>query len=871
MPCPRALCPLALLLMPVSGALIAKSYAADPPAAPTLPRADPLGAFAKDRNFNMVRLELDAELDPVAHTIAGGAAWTVQRLGPGPLRLDAVGFYDVRVTIDGAPATVIPGRNELTIPIAESAEDYKSGATRTVVVHYKASPQLGLHWRGPTKSGGGPDSPDAYAEVYSQGEGEDNRYWFPSYDHPDDRFEYSGRFTIAGAPKGWTVVTNSGPDLPSYLVMVAAGPYDNVQGPIRSGPNAVDLRALVPRGTPDSWIRPVLDPLPDMLDWFTQRTGVPYPWGSYTQTFVQRFIYTGMENTASTIMADRLLAPTSVQATRSWVPLVVAHELAHQWYGDLLTARTAREMWLNEGFATFFAADWEVHDRRLREGEDAADAFAAAQIDGWRRGSLDTGSLAGRWALGGGGATHAGVALGEANHNVYSKGAMVLTMLRVYLGEETFWAAIRDYTSQHAHSSVDTIDLQRAMEYRSGKDLGWFFQQWTELPSVPKVTTSWTWTSEEGGRVFVELQVMNANYTLPVDISVDGGPANRAWLKGDSLTVTLPAANPPAFVAIDPNGGLLVDWEQQQSHAAWVAELAGGSPYSRLLALHALAEMPVDPIHDPLAAIASGVGPSLPGGLAGATPSLVPEPLRVAAIRALGTRRTCGPLLPLLEDADERLRSAAANAIGHCPDRSLVTPLIRALGAESNSDIRGALVRSVTAIDPAVALPIARRELARADALDPERVAAADTLGVNGTVGDIPALLRVPASRDVRLAGLRSAVKILQRQELGPKRDALRGTIARSAERLLMDLDLRGIQGAIGVLRDVGDGQSAALLDALSRSTTLPDLARSARDAVPLIGARVDTVAPVTPNETDARLKALEDRLKDLEAESDRK
>ncbi len=837
-------------LLPACVLLITTSQAADPPA-PVLPTPDPPGAFAKDRNFNMVRLELDAELDPVAHTIAGGATWTVQRLGPGPLRLDAVAFHDVAVTVDGAPATVIQGRNELTIPIPESADDYKSGVTRKVHVRYQASPQLGLHWRGPAKSSGGADSPDTYAEVYSQGEGEDNRYWFPSYDHPDDRFEYSGRFTIAGAPKGWTVVTNSGDDLPSYLVMVAAGPYLGVEG----APNRVALRAVVPPGTPDAWIRPVLDPLPDMLDWFAQRTGVPYAWGSYTQTFVQRFIYSGMENTASTIMAQRLLSPPSVQATRSWVPSVVAHELAHQWYGDLLTARTAREMWLNEGFATFFAADWEVHDRRVKEGDAAADALAAAQIDGWRRGSLDIGSLAGRWALGGGGATHAGAALGAANHNVYSKGAMVLTMLRVYLGEETFWAGIRDYTFQHAHSSVDTIDLQRALETRSGKDLGWFFEQWVELPSVPKITTSWNWTSEGGGRVAVELHVTNANYTLPIDISVDGAAPTRAWLRGDSSTVTLPAEKPPAFVAIDPAGGLLVDWDQQQSQAGWAAELTSGSPYSRLIALHALADMPAGD-HDPLPDVLGAVSQ--------------PEPLREAAALALGTRRTCAPLLPLLHDTDERLRSAAAGAMGRCADHTLAAPLLSALGTENNSDIRSTLLRSAAAIDPSAALPVARRELTRADALDPERTAAAEVFGISGTVADVPALLKTPAARDVRLAGLRSAVKILQRQELGPRREALRVTLARSAEGLLSDLDLRGIQGGIGVLKDVGDPQSAALLEALARSTTLPDLAKSAHDAVTAISARVDTVAPATPNETDARLKAIEDRVRALEGDQEK-
>ena len=862
-----------LLLVCLAGLQPAWAFApASGPAAALEPVADPRGAFSRDRNFDMEKLALDLSIDPMAHTVSGTATWTVRRLAAGDLRLDAVALtVDEVLAATGldalGAATWSSGVNELTVRVPES----DVGAVSVVVVRYHAQPQLGLHWRGPAELGGGQDSPDTYGEVYSQGEGEDNRYWFPSYDHFDDRFAYSGTFHLPPALSSWTVVTNSGPDMPSYLVMLAAGPYDLVPG-LAGG---VQTRAFVPPGTPVSWVRPVLDPLPDMMSWFAERTGVAYPWGTYTQTFVQRFIYTGMENTSSTIEHMRMLSPPSVQATRSFVPSVVAHELAHQWYGDLLTARTPREMWLNEGFATFFAADWQVHDLRLKEGDAAADQLAAAQIDGWRRGSLDNGSLAGRWALRGGGApgsagAGSGAAVGAANHNVYSKGAMVLVMLRTYLGEQAFWDGIRDYTRGHAHSSVDTIDLQRAMEVRSGRDLGWFFQQWTELPGVPKVTTSWSWTpgstdptsaERASGVLAVELRQSGGKagggggaagpVALPVEVSVDGGPAVRAWLTGESLTLTLPAAVAPKFVAIDPRGGLLVDWDQQQSGDAWTAQLVGPStPYAQLIAVHALAGMPARQ-PDVLAT-----------RLADAS---APELLREAVADAIGLRRACDPLLGLLSDADERLRAAGANALGRCADRALVGPMGVALARETNSDVRAALLRSAAAIDPPATLAAARRALSRKDALEPERAAATTALALAGSPSDVAALLRTPAGRDVRLGGLRAAVDILQRQALGPARESLRVTLARSAERLLADLDLRGIQGGIGVLGELGDAQSAAVLEGFARATTLPDLAVRARAAVAAIHARTDTVAPATPNEVGARLQAIEDRVKAVE------
>ena len=128
--------------------------------------------------------------------------------------------------------------------------------------------------------------------------------------------------------------------------MIAAGPYQ-VMGDetniVLAGPN-VSKRA----------IDRVWSPIPDMMAHFEERTGVAYPWPSFRQFFVQRFMYGGMENTGAVINTDGVLSSAPVDETRPRIHSLVAHELAHQWYGDYLTCRSWRDLWLNEGFASFF-------------------------------------------------------------------------------------------------------------------------------------------------------------------------------------------------------------------------------------------------------------------------------------------------------------------------------------------------------------------------------------------------------------------------------------------------------------------------------------------------------------------------------------
>ncbi len=147
-----------------------------------------------------------------------------------------------------------------------------------------------------------------------------------------------------------------------------------------------------------------------------------------------------------------------------------------------------------------------------------------------------------------------------------------------------------------------------------------------------------------------------------------------------------------------------------------------------------------------------------------------------------------------------------------------------------------------------------------------ERAAAAELIGAAGVPSDVSSLLKTPAERDLRLSGLRAAAHIVQRQPLGDAREKLRRAVAASAERQLDDLDLRGLQGGMSVLRDVGDRGSVALLEALARRSTVPDTAKSARDTAEAIRGRKDVVVPPGAPAEDARMKELEARVKALEA-----
>ncbi len=780
-------------------------------AAPPLLTPDPRGHARPDRTVDLERLVLDVDIDPAAGQVRGAAEYTFRRLAPGPLTLDYADMVIESVQSGDAELRWWSEGEVIRVVLPEDAT--------SLTVRYTATPRLGMHFR--------MGRPDTYDEVWTQGEGTDNHHWFPTFDHPNDRFIYEGRIR---APEGWSVLTNSGKEVVSYLVMVAAARYD-----IHTHPTDERFSVWAPPGTRDDAVARVLDDLPEMTAHFEERTGVAYPWGEYRQVFVQRFMYSGMENTSATVQTLRMLQPAAVEATSGpWIRSVVAHELAHQWYGDLLTCRDWRELWLNEGFATFMAADWMA----VQGGGEAW----ADRVLGWFDASQSGSALAGRF--------HQGTDAPD-NGRVYVKGASVLQMLRVLLGEERFWTGIQQYTRDNQSRLVVTADLQQAMEAVSGANLDWFFQQWVELAVVPKLTVSHSYA--EGTLTVTVRQETGEDrprYTLPiaVEIGVSGEPlVLTGWLEDDSLALVAELAEPPRYVAFDPQGGVLADLSQTQDADAWVAQLDSPSPYARRVAMRRLGE--TDRI-DPLAAILLDTGRH------------VLE--RQAAAAALGEQRSEEPLRRALSDPDAAVRQAAAEALGKGIDREASRALATAARRDRDPNVRAAALSALRPRQPDEALGLARGML-RPSGVEEHRLteAALSVIAEEGVAGDLGLLLTVLPER-LWSSAMSAAADLVVRIPEGKGRERATERAARFIEEAIDDADVRTRYSAIAALGRLGSEQSIPRLEALRRRESVDWIADLAASSIQSIQA-AQTAQPQRDNELEARLKALEDGLKAAE------
>lgn len=788
-------------------------------AAPLSP--DRRGEAVPERSFDVLTYHLDVDL-ALEGRVSGSVTLTARRLWEGPLVLDQVDLDIAAVTLGAAEATWRTEGDHLVIDLPDGVAP-RGGDPVEVTIRYAAEPDAGLHLRRAERRG-----PDAADEFWTQGQQSWHRHWLPAWDHPNDRFDFTASVR---APEGMTVVTNSGQTVPTYLIMVAASDYEEV-----AHPEHPELLQYVPRGTSRRAVERVMDPLPAMMEHFAARTGLAYPWGPYRQVFVQRFQYGAMENTSATIFGARFLADERVDDTRPYIERVVAHELAHQWFGDWVTCLSWRDLWLNEGFATFMTNEWDRH----QYGEHAyADRMIGA-MNSARGGP----PMAKRFH---------GEDDAPVSHKVYVRGASVLHMLRVMLGEEAFWQGVQTYLADNGPGSVETIDLQRAFEVHTGRHLGWFFQQWVELAHTPALTVRQRWA--DGTLTVTVTQKAKEDqplFTLPLEVEVgraDGTTETlRGWLEDDKVQLSVPLREAPAWVAFDPRRGLIATVDRKQDDAAWEAQLRQSTqPFAQREAVTALADTDAS---DALLAVAAD--------------AQRPLDLRRACVRALGQQRVGPPLLPLLEDPHGRIRQAVVEALGKTLDPGAPVALQRVVQRDPNPDVQAEALQALAQLHPEDAVRLARGLLTlRESETDGIRAAATRVLGEHGEARDLGLLLDPTAPRWLPRDISTAAARLVRRQEPGKARDKMRERVARYADDRLADLDIRTRQTMVGVLGQIGDEQSVALLARLAREDNTP-LADRARAAIRDIRARKDDT-PDRPSETEARLEALEEKLEALE------
>ncbi|HTY58860.1 MAG TPA: M1 family metallopeptidase [Bacteroidota bacterium] len=441
------------------------------------------------------------------------------------------------------------------------------GAKDSITFRYEATPERGLYFVGW-------DDPRGLArkQIWTQGQGIDNRHWIPCYDQQNDKMTTE---TIITFDSAYSVLSN-GTKLgvrengdgtrtwhyrmthphATYLVMLAIGKYGVKTLHAKSGtPVNLWYYPEFPERVGPTYVYATA-----IVDFLAAETGVPYPWESYSQVPVRDFLYGGMENTTATVFGDFLFVDTRAFLDRNYIA-VNAHECAHQWFGDFVTGRAGKYAWLHESFATFYAKLFqksvfgeEWYQWARREEQDAA--LEASKLN--------------RLPI-----VHA--AAGGAR--VYQKGSAVLDMMMKTFGHEEFRRVIKSYLLSHAYANVETNDLYQAFQDALGETPDWFFNEWIYGGGEPAYRVRFEDVAAPGERrrrsVFTVTQTQKLDdmaglFRMPIAFEVhyeDGTKESVSEVIADtSSTVTIPnpGAKPVAFALFDPGGWILksVDFEK---------------------------------------------------------------------------------------------------------------------------------------------------------------------------------------------------------------------------------------------------------------------------------------------------------------------
>jgi aminopeptidase N len=667
--------------------------------------------FERDRPFAVSHLALDITLEVPAKSIRAEAVLDIKRVDPSAaeLPLDAIGFDVLDVRVDGKSVSWRYDGRTLNLPVAPDR------AAARVLVRYRATPRRGLYFIEPDEH-----YPNKPRQVWSQCQEEDARHWFPCHDSPHVKMTTE---IVAHVPNGWFALSNGllvSSDKPktgdftyawkmddphaSYLVTLVAGEFDELAASVRANGREVPITYLVPKGREaDGWR--TFGRTPEMIAHFGEVTGVPYPWSKYAQVVVADFIFGGMENTTATTLYEHVLLDERAAIDISSDDLV-AHELAHQWFGDYVTCRAWSEGWLNEGFATFFEHVW----REKLLGQDEYDfglkadlgAYLAEAHGRYRRPIV---------------CQDYDAPLDLFDRHLYEKGGLVLHALRIEVGDALFWRGVRSYLENHARGVVETRDLQRAVEEVSGRSLGRFFEQWVYKPGHPEIEVEIGWDkgilSISTKQTHATTDGVPACFELPLDL--DLGAADRTVVRrtvrvtDKQQSFALSVADRPAFVVIDPAMRIIGEVHPKVPGDMLRAQLAGApTARGRWLAAQALAKTDDSPTIEALARVlsseegfwgtraecASSLGKIRARecfeALAKAQHAAHPK-VRRAVVEALGSFRTTEAMEAIkghaLRDDSYLVESEAARALGRTRQAAAFDVLVDLLERPSWFDV----------------------------------------------------------------------------------------------------------------------------------------------------------------------------------------
>ncbi len=526
-----------------------------------LPGAKP--HYNPDRPGQVNHICLDLVLDIPNQSFQGTCTITLTpvRKGIKQLTLDAVDLDIESVLVDETRQPFDYDGEKIQINLLQPATEEPLHITIAYGVDH---PQRGIYFIQPDEH-----YPDKPTQVWTQGEDEDSRFWFPCFDYPGQLATSEIKVRV---PAKYMAVSNGelisaeavGSDKiyhwyqkqvhPTYLMTLAVGDFAELTDSWQDIP----VNYYVEKGREEDGQRS-MGKTPRMMEYLSKKYGYSYPYPKYAQVCVDDFIFGGMENTSTTLLTDRCLLDERASIDNRRTESLVLHELAHQWFGDLVVIKHWSHAWIKEGMASYAEVLWTEQEY----GQDDAAYYLLNEAKSY----LNEDSSRYRRPI----VTNIyREAIELYDRHLYEKGACVYHMIRGILGQELFDKAIHTFVNDNAHKTVETIDLLRAIDSATGYNLAGLFDQYVFRGGHPDYKIAYSWDSDSNLAKLTLTQTQAKNnktgsdselFDLKIPIGfgyIDNAPQNYTLrIHQQEQSFYFPLEKKPDFISFDVGNYIL--------------------------------------------------------------------------------------------------------------------------------------------------------------------------------------------------------------------------------------------------------------------------------------------------------------------------
>ncbi|MFT4576568.1 MAG: aminopeptidase N [Polaribacter sp.] len=421
---------------------------------------------------------------------------------------------------------------------------------------------------------------DKLTQVWTQGETEASSCWFPTIDSPNQKTSQEiymtvpTKFKTLSNGKLESQITNANGTRTDYwnftqkhapyLFFMGVGEFEIIKDSYKNIP----LEYYVEKEYAP-YAKEIFGRTPEMMQFFSEKLGVEYPWNKYSQFVARDYVSGAMENTTAVVHGEQAYQVPGQLIDGNTQENTIAHELFHHWFGNLVTAESWSNLTLNESFANYSEYLW----REYKYGKDAADAHLAEDLEAYRQGeNLDK---------------HLVRYYYKDKEDLfdavsYNKGGAIVHMLRNYVGDDAFFAALKLYLTENKYKAAEVHQLRLAFEKVTGKDLNWFFNQWYFGKGHPNAQISYDYNTLEKKVTINVLQRGDLfNFPLAIDIIEEGKAIRKnVFIDGIDNSFVFPYNKIPEVILINADGVLLADFDEPKTTQQYRSQLKYATTYS---------------------------------------------------------------------------------------------------------------------------------------------------------------------------------------------------------------------------------------------------------------------------------------------------